>query len=242
MLRLRDDGGIRVPQRRDFIEDFAQVEAFHIDSVFLQSDFVETNGFERGGPGTDTAEVETLHPVDNPADSGKIPEIFPELFAQGMNNVGFEHGEGNTVLSEHIRDGELAAVSIAAMGKIHLSDFIRVGLHQDRDAGILQGSDGPVFIREDRHGEDDAVILSVMLLQPFRIKKTFLPGFDSAVTGQFLFHGDVAVAGLCDGFDHFRARFINQLARHETAVGKGKGKGQFSVHSCFSSLKQIVMV
>ena len=27
----------------------------------------------------------------------------------------------------------------------------------------------------------------------------------------------------------------NQLARHETAVGKGKGKGQFSVHSCFSS-------
>ena len=27
----------------------------------------------------------------------------------------------------------------------------------------------------------------------------------------------------------------NQFARHETVVGKGKGKGQFSVHSCFSS-------
>ena len=150
-----------------------------------------------------------------------------------MYHMGLHDGERNIVLAEYIGDGELAAVSIPAMLEIHLADLVRIGLHQNGNARVLQGSDGTVFIRKDGHGENHTVILAFMLFQPFGIEAALFAGFHTAVTGQFRVHGDVVIARIRDSLDHILTGTIDQFAGHEATVAEAKGNGElFGYYEC----------
>ena len=64
-----------------FENKFGQVKTFHVDTVALQGDFVKAHRLERGRAGTDTAEVEAFHALDDTADGGEVIEVFAEGIA-----------------------------------------------------------------------------------------------------------------------------------------------------------------
>ena len=147
-----------------------------------------------------------------------------------MHDMGLEHRERDIVLTEHVRDGELAAVGVAAVGKVHLADLVGIGLHEDGHARVLQRGDRAVFVGKNGHGEDDAVIPSLVLLEPLGVKQTLVARLNAAVAGQLLVHHDVVIAGVGDSLDHVVACAVNQLAGHEAAVAEAEGKGHFLFH------------
>ena len=147
-----------------------------------------------------------------------------------MDNMGLEHRERDIVLTEHVRDGELAAVGVAAVGKVHLADLVGIGLHEDGNARVLQRGDRAVFVGENGHGEDHAVILALVLLEPLGVKQALVARFDAAVAGQLLVHHDIIIAGVGDSLDHIVACAVDQLAGHEAAVAEAEGKGHFLFH------------
>ena len=144
--------------------------------------------------------------------------------------MGLEDRERDVVLTEHIRDGELAAVGVAAVSEVHLTDLIGIGLHEDGHARVLQGGNGAVFVGENGHGEDDAVILALVLLEPLGVEQAFVSCLDAAVAGELLIHHDVVIARVGDGLDHVVACAVDQLAGHEAAVAEAEGKGHFLFH------------
>ena len=147
-----------------------------------------------------------------------------------MHDMGLEHRERDIVLTEHVRDGELAAVGVAAVGKVHLADLVGIGLHEDGNARVLQRGDRAVFVGENRHGEDHAVILTLVFLEPLGVEQALVARFDAAVAGQLLVHHDVVIARVGDSLDHVVACAVNQLAGHEAAVAEAEGKGHFLFH------------
>ena len=144
--------------------------------------------------------------------------------------MGLEHRERDVVLTEHVRDGELAAVGVAAVGKVHLADLVGIGLHENGHARVLQGGDGTVFVGKNGHGEDYAVILTLMLFQPFGIQQALVARFNAAVAGQLLVHHDVVIARVGHGLDHVIACAVDQFAGHEAAVAEAEGKGHLLFH------------
>ena len=86
-----------------------------------------------------------------------------------MHHMRLHDGKRHLILCEYICHGELAAESVAAVGEIHLADLVRICLHEDRNARILQCRDCSVFVREDRHGKYHAIERTLVLFQPFRI-------------------------------------------------------------------------
>lgn len=138
--------------------------------------------------------------------------------------MGLEDGKWHAVLGEHIGDGELTAVGIPAVGKVHLADLVRVCLHEDGNASVLEGGDGPILVGEDGHGEDHAVILALMLLQPLGVQQALVPGLHAAVAGELLVHHDVAVPGIGDGLDHVVPGAVDQFPGHEAAVAESQRK------------------
>ena len=137
-----------------------------------------------------------------------------------MHDVRLHDGEGNLRLGEDVRDGELAAESVATMGEIHFADLVGIGLEENRGSGIAQSFESAVFVRENRHGEDDAVIFPFVLLKPVVIEAAFVAGLDPTVTGRGFFHDDVVVTGSGHGFDHVLAGIEDEFAGHEAAVAK----------------------
>ena len=230
MLELGQDDCIVIGLGADLLKDLRQVEGLDVDAVFLHGNLVEADGLERGGARADAAEVEALHAVDHAADRGEVAQVLLELGAQRMDNMGLEHRERDIVLTEHVRDGELAAVGVAAVGKVHLADLVGVRLHEDGHARVLQGGDGAVFVGENGHGEDDAVILALVLLEPLGVEQAFVSCLDAAVAGELLIHHDVVIARVGDGLDHVVACAVDQLAGHEAAVAEAEGKGHFLFH------------
>ena len=218
----------------DLCEQLAEVEGLHVDAVLLHGNLIEADGLESRGSGADAAEIEPLHAIDNPTDGGKIPQILLERGTQRMYHMGLETGERHAILAEDVGHGELAAVGIAPVGKIQLADFIGIRLHQNGHACILQRGDGAVFVGKDRHGEDHAVILAFVLLEPLSVEPALVPGLHAAVAGQRRVHHDVVVACVGDGLYHIVPGAVDQLAGHEAAVAKAKGKRHFSVHDDFS--------
>ena len=152
-----------------------------------------------------------------------------------MHHVGLEHGEGDFILGEHVGDGELAAVRVAAMGEVHLADLVRIGLHQNRHARVLQRDDCAVLVGEDGHGEDHAVVLALVLLQPLGVQLALGAGLHASVAGQLRVHHDVVVARVGHGLDHVVARAVDQFAGHEAAVAEAECKGHFLFHGVHSS-------
>ena len=144
--------------------------------------------------------------------------------------MGFKAREGHAVLAEYVSDRELAAIGIAAERRSHFADFVRIGLHQDRHAGILEGQDGAVLIGEYRHRENDAVILSFVFGQPLGIEDTLVAGLHATIVGEFLVHDDVVVAGIGHGLDHVFARSVNQFSGHQAPVGEAQCKCHFLFH------------
>ena len=230
MLEFGQDDCIVVGLGANLLKNLREIKGFHVDAVFLHGDLVEADGLERGGARADAAEVEALHAVDHAADGGKVAQILLELGAQRMHDMGLEHRERDIVLTEHVRDGELAAVGVAAVGEVHLADLIGIGLHEDGHARVLQGGDGTVFVGENGHGEDHAVILTLVLLEPLGVEQALVARFDAAVAGQLLVHHDVVIARVSHGLDHIVACAVDQLAGHEAAVAEAKGKGHFLFH------------
>ena len=230
MLELGQDDCIVVGLGADLFKDLRQVEGLDVDAVFLHGDLVEADGLERGGARADAAEVEALHAVDHAADGGKVAQVLLELCAQRMHDMGLEHRERDVVLTEHIRDRELAAVGVAAVGKVHLADLVGIGLHEDGNARVLQRGDRAVFVGENRHREDHAVILTLVFLEPLGVEQALVARFDAAVAGQLLVHHDVVIARVSHGLDHIVACAVNQLAGHEAAVAEAEGKGHFLFH------------
>ena len=204
----------------DLEDEFGEVEGFDVDAVFLKGDLIETGGLEGGGSRADRAEVEALHAIDYAANRGKIHEVFLEDVGEGMHDVGFHDGEGNLSLGEDVRDGEFSAEGVAAMGEIHFADLVGIGLEENRGSGIAQSFEGAVFVRENRHGEDDAVIFSFVLLEPVVIEAALVASLNPAVTGRGFFHDDVVVTGSGHGFDHVLAGIEDEFAGHEAAVAK----------------------
>ena len=147
--------------------------------------------------------------------------------------MGLQNGEGHLILGEHIGDGELAAIRVTAVGKIHLSDFVGISLHQNGHAGILQSGDGSVLVGENRHGENHAVILSFVLSKPFGVQQTLVPGLHAAEPGQLGIHHDVVIAGVGYCLDHVVTGTVNQFTGHEAPVAEAKRKSHF-LHCDFS--------
>ena len=230
MLELGQHDCIVVGLGANLLKNLREIKGFHVDSIFLHGQLIEADSLERGGSCADAAEVEALHAVHHAADGGKVAQVLLELGAQRMDNMGLEHRERDIVLTEHVGDRELAAVGVAAVGKVHLADLVGVRLHEDGHARVLQGGDGAVFVGENGHGEDDAVILALVLLEPLGVKQTLVARLDAAVAGQFLVHHDVVIAGVGDGLDHVVACAVDQLAGHEAAVAEAEGKGHFLFH------------
>ena len=81
-----------------------------------------------------------------------------------MHHVGFHYRKRNLILGKYIGHREFSAVCITSVGKIHFSDFIRIGLHQNRNACVLQGCDCTVFVRKNRHGKNHAIVPALMFL------------------------------------------------------------------------------
>jgi len=229
-LQLGQHDRVVVRLGANLFKDLRQIEGLDVNAVFLHGNLVEADGLERGGARADAAEVEALHAVDHAADGGEVTQVLLELGAQRMDNMGLEHRERDIVLTEHVRDGELAAVGVAAVGKVHLADLVGIGLHEDGNARVLQRGDRAVFVGKNGHGEDDAVILSLVLLEPLGVKQTLVARLNAAVAGQLLVHHDVVIAGVGDSLDHVVACAVNQLAGHEAAVAEAEGKGHFLFH------------
>ena len=116
--------------------------------------------------------------------------------------MGLEDRERDVILTEHIRDGELAAVGVAAVGKVHLADLVGIGLHEDGNARVLQRGDRAVFVGKNGHREDHAVILALVLLEPLGVEQAFVSCLDAAVAGELLVHHDIVIARVGDGLDH----------------------------------------
>ena len=214
------DGRVVVRELAELEEDLGKVEGLSVDAVFLQCQLVEADRLERGRACADAADVEALHAINDTADRREVLQVLRERGAQRMHDVGLQDRERNAVLCEDVRDGELAAERIAAVCEVHLADLIGIRLHQDRDARILKSRDRAVFVRENRHGEDDAVILAVVLLEPLRVQKALVSRLDAAEPRQLRIHRDVVIARIRHSFDHVLARAVDQLAGHETAVAE----------------------
>ena len=230
VLQLCQNDCVVIGLSANLLKNLREIKGFHIDAIFLHGQLIEADGLERGGARADAAEVEALHAVDHAADGGEVAQVLLELCAQRMHDMGLEHRERDVVLTEHIRDGELAAVGVAAVGKVHLADLIGIGLHEDGHARVLQGGDRAVFVGKNGHREDHAVILSLVLLEPLGIQTAFVSCLDAAVAGELLIHHDVVIAGVGDGLDHVVACAVNQLAGHEAAVAEAERKGHFLFH------------
>ena len=114
-----------------------QIEGFHIDTIFLQSYLVKPHCLKGGGTGADTAHIKPLHSIDHPAYSGKIPQILRKRLRQRMHHMGFQHRKWHLILGEHVRNGEFPTIRIPPVGKIHLTNFIRISLHQNGHTCIL---------------------------------------------------------------------------------------------------------
>ena len=116
------------------------------------------------------------------------------------------------------------------MLEIHLPDLIGIRLHEDGYARILQSGDGTVFVGKDRHGEDYAVILALMLFEPSGIQQALVTGLDAAVAGQGSVHGDVVIACFGDSLDHVVPCAVDEFPRHKATVAECKCKSHFPSH------------
>ena len=229
MLDLRGDNGVVVRLRPDLGKHFAEVKGFHVDAVFLHRQLIEPHGLERGGAGADAAEIEAFHAAHHPADRGEFVEVLPEFRRERMYHVRLKHRERHAVLGEHVGDRKLAAVRVAAVGKIHLADLVGIRLHQYRHARVLQRHDRAVLVGKYRHGEYHAVVLPFVLFEPAGVQEAFFPGLDAAVPGKCRVHHNVVVARVGDRFHHIVPGAVDQFAGHEAAVAERQCESEFFV-------------
>ena len=139
--------------------------------------------------------------------------------------MGLQHRERYLILAEHISNGEFAAVSIPAVLEIHLADLVRISLHQNGNPCVLQRGNRTVFVGKNGHGEDHAVILALMLFQPFGIESALIPGLHAAIAGQLRIHHNIIIASISNRFHHILPGTVNQFAGHKSTVAETKGKG-----------------
>ena len=159
ILDASEDLSVVVSLLSDLENKLGEVEGLNVDAVSLESYLVEANGLERGSSCADAAEVESLHALNNAADSCEIVKVLAELGGERINNVGLENGEGDLILIENVGYGELTAVSVAAVLEVHLADRVGISLHKDRNACVPESCCCAVLVDEDRHAEDNSVIL-----------------------------------------------------------------------------------
>ena len=130
------------------------------------------------------------------------------------------HRIRHLILLKYVRHGKFSAEGIPAMGKIHLSDLIRIRLHQNRNPCILQCRDGSVFIDEDRLTEDHSVILPLMGFQPLCIESALIPGLHCSVPGRILIHDQILIPCIRHRLHKILSGTLDQLCRHKSSVSK----------------------
>ena len=134
--------------------------------------------------------------------------------------MGLKNGEGNSVLIENVGYRELTAVSVAAVLEVHLADRVGISLHKDRNTCILKSGNRAVLVDEDRHAEDNSVILALVGLEPIVVESTLVASLNCAVTGSVLVHNEVVVACVGNGLYHILACALNELCGHKAAVSE----------------------
>ena len=203
------------------LEDkLGEVEGLNVDTVSLESNLVETNGLERSCSCTDATEVESLHTLNNAADSSEVVKVLTELGCKRINNVGLKNGEGDLILIENVSYRELTAVSIAAVLEVHLADGIGISLHKDRNTCILKSGNCAVLVDEYRHAEDNSVILALVGLEPIVVESTLVASLNCAVAGSILVHNEIVVACVGNSLYHVLACALNELCGHKAAVSE----------------------
>ena len=204
----------------DLKYEFGEVETLDVDSVALQGHLVEAHRLEGRRARADAAEVEAAHAPDHAADRGKIFKIFAERLAQRVHDVRLHHRERDLVLIEHVRHRKLAAEGVAAVREVHLADLVGVCLHEDGHARVLQRRSRAVFVDEDGHAQNDAVVLPFVALQPVVVQPALFARFHRAVAGCVLVHCQILVPRVRHGFDHVLPRARDELCGHEPAVAE----------------------
>ena len=204
----------------DLIDQFGQIEALHIDAVSLQRHFVEAHRLEGGRARADTAEVKSLHALYHAANGSEVFEVLRERIAQRMHDVRLHHREGNFILIEDVRHRELTAERISSVLEVHLADLIGIRLHEDGNVRILQCRRSAVFVDEDGHTEDDAVVFPFVAFQPVVIKPPLFARFHRAVAGEGCVHRKVLIPRARHSFDHLCACTFDEFPGHKPAVAE----------------------
>ncbi len=121
----------------------------------FQQLFAEAHGVESQRSRAHGAHAQRAQAIHHPANAQEVGEVFLEAFRLGMRSMFAGQGVFETVLTQVIADGNLAAEAIAAALNRQIHRIIRIGLHQDRhiQLGQFQGINHAFFIAEVGHAD-----------------------------------------------------------------------------------------
>ena len=135
-----------------------------------------------------------------------------------MNDKGGVRGIFLAHLCKHAAQCQFTAKCVTTMSKIHLTDFIRICLQQDRDVYVRDGGLDAVFIAEVGQANDQTVIFAMVCFQKLSIRHTLLSGFNSIVLGNTIINAQSLYTDLFESGQHLTVRGLNNRAREEATV------------------------
>ena len=111
------------------------------------------------------------------------------------------YGKGNLALCKDVSNGELTAISIAAVSEVHLTDFVGISLEENRNSSVAKSLECAVLIGKNGHRENNAIEFTLVLCEPLSIKSTLVARLNAAKARRLLIHHNIIVTSLGNGFD-----------------------------------------